>query len=139
MSVGWFTSPKMDTPFELCGNIGKGHPDPDILFAEGKFHLVTQQKTDFTSPGPWVGRVEARVGVDTNNDGTINQWTEWQELKKSYDPIPGFAKQIRKTPAELDLSTLPEGFGFQMELKLTGTTENTAKPILVKLILTFED
>jgi hypothetical protein len=139
MSVGWFTSPDIDTPFEWCGHIGKGHPDPDIMFAEGEFHLVTQQATDFTSPGPWVARVEARVGVDTDNDGTINQWTGWQELKETYDHMPGFAKQIRKTPAELDLSTLPAGFGFQMELKLIDTAENTSKPILDKLILTFGD
>ena len=139
MSVGRFTSPDIDTPFEWCGNIGKGHPDPDIMFAEGKFYLVTQQNTDFTSPGPWVGRVEARVGVDTDNDGKINRWTGWQELNETYDHMPGFAKQIRKTPAELDLSALPAGHAFRVEVKITDTTDNESKPILDKLILTFAD
>ena len=139
MSVGWHTSPDIETPFEWCGNIGKGHPDPDIMFAEGKFHLVTQLATDFISTGPWVGRVEARVGVDTDNDGKINQWTEWQEVKETYDHMPGFAKQIRKTPAEIDLSSLPEEHAFKVEVKLTDTTENDAKPILDKLILTFAE
>jgi len=45
MSVGWFTSSSMDEEFTWCDNIGKGHPDPDVAFAEGKFYLATQQRT----------------------------------------------------------------------------------------------
>ena len=138
MSVGWFTSPSIDEQFTWCDHIGNGHPDPDVCFAEGQFYLATQQSTDFTSPGPWVEKVEARVGVDTNNDGTVNQWGQWSELKESYDHIEGFSKQIKRTPAQLDLSDLPEGFGFQIELKLTDTTENKSKPIIEGLKLTFE-
>lgn len=138
MSVAWFTSPSLDQPFEFCGNIGNGHPDPDIMFAEGKFYLATQQKTDFTSPGPWVEKVEARVGVDTTNDGKIDKWSDWQEVKETYDHIPGFAKQIAKTPAALDLSELPEGYGFRIELKMADTTENDSVPIIDKLTLSFE-
>lgn len=137
MSVGWFTSSSINEPFEWCGNIGKGHPDPDVMFAEGRFYLATQQKTDFTSSGPWVERVEARVGVDTDNDGTVNQWSEWQEMKESYDYTPGFSKQIAVEPARIDLSNLPEGYGFQIELKMMDTTENTSRPILDRLVLSF--
>ena len=137
MSVGWFTSPTIDGPFEWCGKIGKGHPDPDIMFAEGKFYLATQQSTDFTSPGPWVEKVEARIGVDTNNDGKVNEWSDWAELKESYDHTPGFSKQITRTPATIDLSKLPEGYGFKIDLRMTDTTDNESKPILDKLVLSF--
>lgn len=50
MSVGWFTSPSLDEQFTWCDHIGKGHPDPDIAFAEGQFYLATQQDTDYVSP-----------------------------------------------------------------------------------------
>ena len=139
MSVGWFTSPSIDEEFTWCGNIGNGHPDPDIAFAEGQFYLATQQKTDYVSPGPWVETVEARVGVDTSNDGKINEWTDWTEVKESYDYIHGFSKQIARTPAEMDLSDLPAGYGFGIQLRLTDSTENKSKPIVESLSLSFED
>ena len=139
MSVGWFTSSSIDEPFEWCDKIGNGHPDPDIAFAEGQFYLATQQNTDYVSPGPWVETVEARVGVDTNNDGKIDQKTDWTELKEHYDYIPGFSKQIAKSPAELDLADLPEGFGFQVELRLTDSTKNKSKPIIERMTLSFGD
>ncbi|MFK7738756.1 MAG: hypothetical protein AB8H80_00430 [Planctomycetota bacterium] len=137
MSVGWFTSASLDEPFAWCDSIGKGHPDPDICFAEGRFYLATQLRTDYTSPGPWVETVEARVGVDTDNDGAMDQWTDWQAVKESYDYTPGFAKQVRKTPAKLNLSRLPAGYGFQWELRTTDTTENKSKPILDAVTLAF--
>ncbi len=137
MSVGWFTSASINEKFTWCGNIGKGHPDPDIMFAEGKFYLATQQPMDFISPGPWVEDVQVRVGVDTDNDAAINQWTDWATVKESYDYIPGFAKQVAKTPARLDLSELPEGFGFQFEIKIKDTTENPSQPILDKIEIAF--
>lgn len=139
MSVGWFTSPSIDEEFTWCGKIGNGHPDPDIAFAEGQFYLATQQKTDFVSPGPWVETVEARVGVDTDNDGGIDNWTDWSEIKESYDYIEGFAKQVARTPAQLDLSKLPAGYGFQVELRLTDSTANPSKPIVEQLTLNFAD
>jgi hypothetical protein len=86
-----------------------------------------------------VERVEARVGVDTDNDSKINEWTPWQEVREKYDYIPGFSKQVAKEPATLDLSKLSAGYGFQIELKTTDTTENNAKPILDKLALTFAE
>ena len=137
MSVGWFTSPSIDEPFKWCDHIGKGHPDPDVCFAEGQFYLATQMRTDYVSPGPWVESVSARVGVDVDNDGKIDQWTDWQEVKESYEAIPGFSKQVATTPAEIDLSSLPEGYGFQVEVKMKDTTENKSKPILDALQLLF--
>lgn len=139
MSVCWFTSPSIDEEFTWCGNIGNGHPDPDIAFAEGQFYLATQQKTDYISSGPWVETVEARVGVDTDNDGVIDKRSEWSEIKESYDYIGGFAKQVARTPAELDLSNLPAGYGFQVELRLTDSTENRSKPIVERMTMTFAD
>ena len=139
MSVGRFTSLSIDEPFTWCGDIGKGHPDPDIMFAEGKFYLATQTSRDFVSPGPWVENVEVRVGVDTDNDGSIDQWTDWTDVKESYDYTPGFAKQIAKTSARLDLSRLPAGFGFQYEIRIQDTTENESKPILDKIVVAFDD
>ena len=138
MAVGWFTSPSIDRRFTWCDKIGNGHPDPDICFAEGRFYLATQQRTDYVSPGPWVESVEARVGVDTDNDGKINTWGKWSELRERYDYIEGFSKQVKRTPAELDLSDLPAGHGFQIELKLTDTTGNKSKPMIESLSLSFE-
>ena len=137
MSVGWFTSPSINKPFKWCDKIGKGHPDPDVAFAEGKFYLATQQNTDYVSPGPWVETVEARVGVDVDNDGKINEWTDWTKVKEAYDYIPGFSKQVKRTPAELDLSKLPAGFGFQIELRLTDSTKNKSKPMIESMTLSF--
>jgi hypothetical protein len=139
MSVGWFTSPSIDQPFTWCDHIGTGHPDPDIAFAEGQFYLATQQKTDFVSPGPWVESVEARVGVDTDGDQKVDRWTDWAEMKEEYDYIPGFSKQIARKPAQLDLSQLPAGMGYQVEIRMKDTTENKSKPILESMMLTFEE
>ncbi|BDS05894.1 hypothetical protein NT6N_09340 [Oceaniferula spumae] len=138
MSVAWFTSSSIDTQFSFCGNLGSGHPDPDIMFAEGKFYLATQMNTDYVSSGPWVDGVEVRVGVDTDKDGKSDQWTDWKEVKESYDYIPGFAKQVAKTPAQLDLSKLPAAYGFQFEIRLTDTTENESKPIIDSVRFQFE-
>ncbi|MDF7806419.1 hypothetical protein P4E94_03145 [Pontiellaceae bacterium B12219] len=137
MSVAWFTSDDINKPFTFCGNVGKGHPDPDIMFAEGKFYLLTQTPNDFVSPGPWVDGVEVRVGVDVSNDGKIDQWTDWKTVKESYEAVPGFAKQVARIPASLGLSELPAGYGFQFEVKLTDTTANHSKPMLEKIELSF--
>ena len=139
MSVGWFTSSSIDKPFTWCDHIGTGHPDPDIAFAEGKFYLATQQKTDFVRPGPWVESVEVRVGVDTDGNGKVDDWTDWKEVKETYDYIEGFSKQIARTPAAVDLSELPEGFGFQVEIRLEDSTENKSKPILESIDLKFDE
>lgn len=139
MSVGLFTASSIDGPFEWCGHVGQGHPDPDIMFAEGRFYLATQTGSDFVSPGPWVETVEVRVGVDTTNDGVVDQWSQWQAVSEQYDYIPGFAKQVAKTPAQMDLSGLPAGYGFQFEVRMTDTTENDSKPILDQMTLSFAE
>lgn len=138
MSVAMFTAPTIEGPFEKFFNIGQGHPDPAIGFAEGQFYLMTQTEHDFVSPGPWVERVELRVGVDTVGDGAINVWTDWEEVKESYAYIEGFAKQIERTPASLDLSGLPEGYGFAFELRLHDLAENALAPVVDQVALQFQ-
>ena len=137
MSVGWFTSSSIDKPFKWCGKIGEGHPDPDIMFAEGRFYLATQQKVDYVSPGPWVDGVQVRVGVDTDNDQKIDKWTSWSDVKESYDYVKGFSKQVALKPAQMDLGELPVGFGFQFEIMLEDSTENDSKPVLDRVQLLF--
>jgi len=138
MSVGWFTSPTLAEEFTWCGHVGEGHPDPDIGFAEGRFYLITQQAIDWSSSGPWVGRVEARVGVDRDGDGKVNSWTEWNEVKESYDYMHGFARQIHKAPTSLDLSELPAGVGFRFECRLTDISENASKGVVERILMRFE-
>ena len=79
--------------------------------------------------------LEARVGVDTDKDGEVDEWSDWQEVKESYDHTPGFSKQVARTPAKLELSELPEGYGFQFEVRISDSTENESKPILDKITL----
>ena len=137
--IAWFTSSSINKPFEFCGEIGQGHPDPDIGFAEGKFYLITQTAKDYVSNGPWVEKVESRVGVDTTNNGKIDKWSKWSEVKESYDYIKGFSKQIKKTPARQNLAALPEGFAFQIEVKISDVTSNASKPLIESLELSFKD
>jgi hypothetical protein len=59
-------------------------------------------------------------------------------VKETYDYTPGFAKQVSKKPASLDLSQLPPGFGIQFEIKMKDTTENSSQPILDKIEIGFE-
>ncbi len=136
MKTVWFTSSDINKPFKKCSTIGKGHPDPDVIFAENQFYMVSQ-KNDFVSPGPWVEGVEVRVGVDTDNDKKINQWTDWASIKETYSGIEGFAKQVARTPAKADLSSLPEGFGFQYEIRITDKTANDVMPVLDEVTLSF--
>ena len=107
------------------------------MFAEGRFYLATQQPMDFVSPGPWVNDVEVRVGVDTNNDQTIDKYTDWTKVTETYDYVSGFSKQVARKPARLDLASLPEGYGFQFEVKLNDTTSNVSQPTLDRIQLTF--
>ena len=136
--IALFTSPSLDQQFEFIGELGSGHPDPDIGFAEGKFYLINQTKQDYVSPGPWVEKVEARVGVDTTNDGQADSWSDWKELKEQYDHIEGFSKQISRIPASMDLSALPAGYGFCFELRLQDTTANHSKPMLDRIEISFK-
>jgi hypothetical protein len=138
MSVGLFTSEDINQPFRFYGHIGSGHPDPDIMFADGKFYLITQTETDFVSDGPWVGTAKVRAGVDEDGDGQIDQWSEWQDTRETYSAIPGFAKQVDRTPAKVSLSDLPAGKGFQIEVKLVSPEGVEALPKLDQLTARFE-
>jgi arylsulfatase A-like enzyme len=139
MSVAWFTASDINQPFRFCGSIGKGHPDPDVIFAEGRFYLVTQMPTDYISPGPWVKKVEVRVGLDTRKDGKIDTWTQWREIKETYRGIEGFSKQVHRTPASIDLSVLPAAYGFRFEFRIEDTTGNSSKPVLDRITISFDD
>ena len=137
MSTVWFTSDSLDKPFSKCDHIGEGHPDPAVGFADGKFYLITQPQVDFTSPGPWVESVVARLGVDSIGDGKIDTWTNWTDVTEKYSYTPSFVKHVTKTPAKIDLSNLPKAHAFQFEFKVTDTTENKSKPIIDKIIITY--
>ena len=138
MSVGWFTSSDINKPFKWCDKIGNGHPDPDIGFAEGKFYLFTQQNTDYVSPGPWVEKVEVRVGVDTTDDGKLDKWTDWTEVKEKYDYHKSLSKHVEKSPAKLSLNQLPAARACGFELRLTDTTANKSKPMIERVTISFE-
>jgi len=135
--IALFTSPGLDQKFEFIGELGSGHPDPDIGFAEGQFYLINQTSKDFVSPGPWVEKVEVRVGVDTDKDGEADAWSDWQEVREQYDHIEGFSKQIKRIPASMDLSGVPAGYGFCFELRLQDTTTNKSKPMLDSVEIRF--
>ncbi|MDX1681248.1 MAG: hypothetical protein R3242_11020, partial [Akkermansiaceae bacterium] len=137
--LGWLSSSSIDEPFTYCGEIGSGHPDPDIGFAEGQFYLVNQTKTDYISDGPWIGGVSARAGVDSDGDGKVDQWTEWQEVREAYGYIEGFSKQISRTPAALDCSGLPEAKGVAFEVKFKALDGDVAKPEFDKASFQFAD
>ena len=138
MSVGLFTSEDINKPFRFYGHIGSGHPDPDIMFADGKFYLITQTSTDFVSEGPWVGTAQLRAGVDQDGDGRIDGWSAWQDARETYASIPGFAKQVDRTPAKIFFTDLPAGKGFQIEVKLSSPEGHKSLPKLDQLIATFE-
>lgn len=137
--IGRFTSDSLDKQFEFVGELGTGHPDPTIGFAEGRFYLIRQRAAhDFVSPGPWVGRVEARVGVDTSGDGVVDQWTDWQEVKECYAQKPGFARIVDTTPAYLDLSSLPEGYGFSFEYRTTAVDDQAVNVVMEQVKIAFQ-
>jgi hypothetical protein len=120
MRIGRWRTHDITKPFIWDGEIGeKIHPDPTIGFAEGKFYLIVQgKKNDFVSDGPWVDGVEARVGVDVDNDGNMDEWTEFQKVKEIYSQKEGFLRVIESKPATLDVTQLPSGYAFKVELRL---------------------
>ena len=113
IGLGYFYSDDLYGEFTYGGKIVDGlHPDPTFGFAEGRF-VGLLQGNDIVSDGPWVDSVEAQAGVDTDNDGEIDVWTNWQNIKEDYSRIDGFAKVFAVAPATLDLSELPEGYAIQ--------------------------
>lgn len=133
-----FTSESIYSEFDFIGSMHSGHPDPTVGFAEGQFYLITQQNTDYTSPGPWVDGVEARVGVDTDGNNTIDQWSTWQTISEDYDHTPDFIRVVTLTPAQLDVASLTEGYGFQFEFRVDDTVVSGVSPILDAVELDFE-
>lgn len=160
MRTGIWTSDSLGTQFRWGGEIGEGfHPDPTVGFAEGRFYLLVQDtKYDYVSSGPWAGRVEARVGVDEEGDGAVDRWTSWSVVEETYARKPGFSRIVNRTPAALDLSSLPPGYGFRVEIRTdagagagsvfrltTGDridyqyqTDYDSKPVLDRIRLSFE-
>ncbi len=136
--VAWFTSADINEPFQRCGEIGIGHPDPDIAFAEGRFYLITQMQTDYVSTGPWVEQVEARAGVDVDGDGKVDEWTDWQKVSERYDYIKGFSKQVSRIPASIDLTDLPAARGAAFEFRVETKTDNESRPIMDTVTLSYE-
>ena len=137
MSVALFTSEDINKPFRFYGHIGSGHPDPDVMFADGKFYLITQTATDFVSDGPWVGMAKLRAGVDKDGDDKIDQWSKWQNAEETYSIIKGFSKQVDRKPAKVSFSDLPAGKGFQVEIKLFADEDDVVLPKIDQLIATF--
>lgn len=120
MRIGRWRSSAITKEFVWDGEMGENiHPDPTVGFAEGKFYLIVQDgEHDFVSSGPWVDGVFARVGVDTNNDGAINQWTALTNIKEIYTQKEGFARVVNAFPAQIDVLGLDLGFSFKLELYL---------------------
>ena len=136
--LGRFTSSSLeDEEFELIGELGNGHPDPSVAFAEGQFYLVTQQTTDYVSPGPWVNGVSARVGVDTDGNGTIDQRTGWQTVQERYDHKAGYARVVDVEDARLNLASLPSGFGFQFEFRVDNSVVANVSPLMDSVTMKF--
>lgn len=118
IGLGYWYSDDLDAPFTYGGKIKDGfHPDPGVMFAEGKFQMFVQGSDDFSSTGPWVEGVEAQAGVDTDGDGIVDEWTEYQTIEESYFHIEDFAKVYGVNDAVLDLSSLPEGYGLQFRFR----------------------
>lgn len=130
MRVGIWQSDDINKEFVWGGEIGEDfHPDPTVGFAEGKFYLLVQSNEfDYISDGPWVEGVEIRAGVDTDNDGSIDNWTKFTKIKESYSQKTGFVRVVETLPATFDLSKLEAGYAFKFEIRLNN--ENGIFPIL---------
>lgn len=133
-----FSSESIYEQFEFTGGMHSGHPDPTVGFAEGQFYLITQQATDYVSPGPWVEGVEARAGVDTDGDNVIDEWTTWQTITEQYDYTPNYIRVVDLTPAQVDMSSLSAGYSFQFEFRVDDTVVSGISPIMDRVEMTFE-
>ncbi|MAT15355.1 MAG: hypothetical protein CMJ46_08810, partial [Planctomyces sp.] len=134
IGLAYWYSKSLKTRFTWGGPIAMGfHPDTSIGFAEGNFYLFVQRADSFISSGPWVDGVSARAGVDIDGDNKIDEWTEWQTVKETYQRKTGFSKIVEATPASLDLTSLPAGVGIQFELELQSPGENVLQLDRVEL------
>lgn len=71
------------------------------------------------------------VGVDTDGDGEIDEWTDWVEVSESYGRIDGFAKAFSVDPAAMDLTGLPDGYGIQFMYRV-GDTEAPIDSVVIE-------
>ena len=124
IGLSYWYGESLNEGFTYGGRLLNGlHPDPGVGFAEGNFLLMLQQNNggtygnDLLSNGPWVRGVEAQAGVDVDGDGEIDLWSDWQEVTESYYQIDGFSKAFGINEAQLDTSTLPDGYGFAFRLR----------------------
>lgn len=133
MRVGRWRSDNINKQFVWDGEVGAGfHPDPTVGFAEGKFYLLVQRAgNDYISDGPWIDGVQARAGVDIDNDGKIDQWTEFANIKETYQQKSGFVRVVEKKPASIDVTSLPAGYSYSVEFKLS--QHNQLKPVITHL------
>lgn len=130
MRVGRWRTDDITKEFVWDGEVGEGfHPDPTVAFAAGKFYMLVQRSgSDFVSDGPWVDGVNVRAGVDVDNDGQVDQWTPFSRVKETYKGKEGFTRVVERTPATLDLSSLPAGYQVTLEFKLA--KQNGVSPII---------
>ena len=139
MRIGRWRTDDIRKPFLWDGEIGENiHPDPTIGFAEGKFYLIIQAgkgRTDFISDGPWVDGVQARAGVDSDDDGKIDQWTDFTEVKETYRQKEGFARIVESAPAVLDTTGLADGYAFQIEFQTQ--VSHGVQPVIDLMVANF--
>ena len=138
MQIARFTSSDLGEDFELVGAFGSGHPDPTVGFAEGQFYLINQTDHDYVSPGPWVGGVSARAGIDTSGNGQIDVWTRWQSVQETYSHAQGFSRVVSVRPAELDVPDLPAAHGVKVELRLDCAETAPACPEIERLEIDYQ-
>ena len=130
-----FYSRNIYTEFTSAGSIGEGfHPDPTIGFAEDRFWLIIQSRKgvnfDFISNGPWNRKVQIRFGIDTNNDGVTDLWTNYQEIKEIYKQKENFVYIVEKASAMAVVNK--EAYGVVVELKVE--TEDRESKIIIESI-----
>jgi hypothetical protein len=81
--------------------------------------------------------VEARAGVDADGNGAIDTWTDWQTVREQYRHTPNYIRVVTLTPAAIDLSGLPVGYGFQFEFRVDDTVVAGVSPIMDRVEMSF--
>ena len=79
---------------------------------------------------PWQLGMRGRLGVDVDEDGTVEQWTDWQELTEAHQRKPGFARVIDVKPATLSAQGLPDVETHIFEIESTGPSIDSLYPFM---------